>query len=180
MKLSPPLTSLASIFQIPLRAPPILSIAFAQNLPNVKHRFSTSAPTFARQSQRPKVDKRITLIRYHLQHPLTPRPLRFSRLRYLRHWTIHRAFQLYLHTERRRVEQELERQYNSMRAACEELRVGVGDGGRLYRQATTRKGLFGGVKMEGEVVGNGGVPIEYARAQVEGPGRDGWDHGWTR
>lgn len=71
-----------------------------------------------------------------------------------------------------------------MRAACEELRVGVDDGGRLYRQATTRKGLFGGrggkVEGEGAFVGNGGVPIEYARAQVEGPARGGWDAGWRR
>ena len=120
------------------------------------------------------------LIRYHLNHPATPRPLRFSRLRALRHWTIHRAAQLHLHTQRRLEQLELERQYNAMRAACEELRVGLGDGGRLYRQATTRKGLFGGVKMEGEIVGNGGVPIEYAKAQVDGPPRGGWDHGWTR
>ncbi|KAL9015827.1 MAG: hypothetical protein Q9185_006794 [Variospora sp. 1 TL-2023] len=120
------------------------------------------------------------LIRYHLHHPKTPRPLRFSRLRALRHWTIHRAAQLHLHAQRRQQELELERQYNAMRAACEELRVGLDDGGRLYRQATTRKGLFGGIKMEGEIVGNGGVPIEYAKAQVEGPPREGWDHGWKR
>lgn len=120
------------------------------------------------------------MIRYHLHHPKTPRPLRFSRLRALRHWTIHRAAQLYLHTQRRKEELELERQYNAMRAACEELRVGMDDGGKLYRQATTRKGLFGGLKMEGDIVGNGGVPIEYARAQTEGPSRGGWDHGWRR
>lgn len=123
------------------------------------------------------------MIRYHLYHPLTPRPLRFSRLRALRHWTIHRAYQLHKYALRRESELELERQYNAMRAACEELRVGAGDGGRLYRQAMTRKGLFGGLKEvegEGPFVGNGGVPIEYARHQVEGPGRGGWDHGWTR
>ena len=86
-----------------------------------------------------------------------------------------------------------------MRAACEELRIGVGDGGRLYRQAVSRKGVFGGPPEKGGIgegakgtyegrggegmptlVGNGGVPIEYARHQVEGPGRGGWDHGWTR
>jgi large subunit ribosomal protein L40 len=67
-----------------------------------------------------------------------------------------------------------------MRAACEELRLGVDDGGRLYRQATSRKGIFGGVKMEGGFFGNGGVPPEYARGQTEGPGRAGWDEGWTR
>ncbi|KAI4116722.1 MAG: hypothetical protein LQ345_002902 [Seirophora villosa] len=147
---------------------------------NPRSSFSTSVPVLARQTKGPKTDRRITMIRYHLHHPKTPRPLRFSRLRALRHWTIHRAAQLHLHAQRRRQELELERQYNAMRAACEELRVGLDDGGRLYRQATTRKGLFGGVKMEGEIVGNGGVPIEYAKAQVEGPPRGGWDHAWTR
>lgn len=65
----------------------------------------------------------------------------------------------------------------------EELRLGIGDGGRLYRQAVDRKGIFGGLKVErdaGTVVGNGGVPIEYARAQTEGPSRGGWDEDWTR
>lgn len=69
-----------------------------------------------------------------------------------------------------------------MRAAMEELRLGVGDGGRLYRQAMSRKGLFGGLKSEreGSLAGNGGVPIEYARAQTEGPPRGGFDESWTR
>ena len=69
-----------------------------------------------------------------------------------------------------------------MRAACEELRLGVGDGGRLYRQAMSRIGLFGGrqVAQSAGLVGNGGMPIEYARAQTEGPSRGGWDEGWTR
>lgn len=64
----------------------------------------------------------------------------------------------------------------------EELRLGVGDGGKLYRQAVDRKGIYGGFKvgMSGGVVGNGGVPIEYARGQTEGPAKDGWDEGWTR
>lgn len=77
---------------------------------------------------------------------------------------------------------ELERQYNAMRAAMEELRIGVGDGGKLYRQAAQKKGIFGGRKvMEmGGLVGNGGIPLEYARAQVDGPSRYGWDHGWVR
>ena len=46
----------------------------------------------------------------------------------------------------------------------------------------SRKGIFGGLKVgiEEGVGGNGGVPVEYARAQTEGPGRDGWDHAWTR
>lgn len=56
-----------------------------------------------------------------------------------------------------------------MRDACEELRVGVGDGGRLFRQAMTKKGIF-----------SQGIPVEYARGQVDGPSREGWNHEWTR
>lgn len=40
--------------------------------------------------------------------------------------------------------------------------------GRLYRIAMEKKGVFRG------------VPIEYARFQTDTPGREGWDHGWTR
>jgi len=55
-----------------------------------------------------KGDPRITLIRYHMQHPKTPRPLRFSRMRALRHWTIHRAWMLF--RRNRMAEEELELQ----------------------------------------------------------------------
>jgi len=89
---------------------------------------------------------------------------------------------LYRRQQKRAEQLELERQYNAMRAACEELRVGMGDGGRLYRQAMVRKGIFGGKPQSegGFLGGNGGVPVEYARAQTEGPPRGGWDEGWTR
>ncbi|RMY12706.1 hypothetical protein D0868_02413 [Hortaea werneckii] len=129
----------------------------------------------------------IALIRYHLQHPLTPRPLRFSRNRSLRHWTIHRAWRLYqsqLHTAR---ERELERQYNSMASACEALRLIDNHGltaeergqlgadgepgkemGRLFRIAMRKDGVWDG------------VPIEYARIQTETPPREGFNEGWTR
>lgn len=109
------------------------------------------------------------LIRYFLYHPLTPRPLRFSRTRYLRHWTIHRAWQLYKAKQRRARELELQRQWQSMRAACEELRTGVGDGGKLFRVSMNKKGVF-----------KDGVPIEYGRLQTEGPSRDGWNYQWKR
>lgn len=74
----------------------------------------------------------------------------------------------------------------------EELRVGVGaiDGGKLYRQAMQRQGLMGGLirGKAGEggkgtgvtIMSNGGIPLEYARAQVDGPSKKGWDHGWVR
>lgn len=89
---------------------------------------------------------------------------------------------------------ELEKQYNSMREACEALRLMDGNGmtveeggqgplsqgrgagagatgkdvGRLYRLAMQKKDIWQG------------VPIEYARIQTEGPSRDGWNHDWTR
>ncbi|MCJ1435061.1 hypothetical protein MMC27_004431 [Xylographa pallens] len=170
--------------------------------------FSSTARTLARGKNQPKIDQRIStyspmattnqtkhpqacrtqnpanihlltaLIRYFLQHPITPRPLRLSRLRSLRHWTIHRAWQLYQFKLRAAENLELERQYFSMRNACEELRVGCGDGGRLYRQAMVKKGTYGGLKAEKGR--EGGVPIEYTRAQTDTPPRDGWDHEWRR
>ena len=79
-------------------------------------------------------------------------------------------------------ERELERQYNSMREAMEELRLNMGDGGRLYRQAADRRGLYGGpvVDKNASVVPNGGVPLEYARTQTDGPPKMGWDEEWTK
>ncbi|KAI9831576.1 MAG: hypothetical protein M1819_004808 [Sarea resinae] len=131
--------------------------------------FSTSSPALARKKHpNDKKDPRITLLRYHLQHPRPPRPLRFSRLRSLRHWTIHRAYNLYRATQRAHEQAELERVYNSMSAACEELRTGAGDGGRLFRVAMTKKGIYAG------------VPVEYARVQTEWPAKGGWNVGWER
>lgn len=85
-------------------------------------------------------------------------------------------------------ERELERQYNSMREACEALRLtdaygltteerakldapmegGGKDTGRLYRIAMSKEGVWKG------------VPIEYARLQTETPPREGYNVGWTR
>ena len=68
------------------------------------------------------------------------------------------------------------RMHQSMHAACEELRLldsakpQTKDSGRLYRIAMEKKGVFG----------HGGVPIEYARFQVDTPGKEAWNHGWTR
>ncbi|SMY20858.1 unnamed protein product [Zymoseptoria tritici ST99CH_1A5] len=150
--------------------------------------FSSTTPAQARKKGAPKKDPRITAIRYHLYHPKTPRPLHFSRNRALRHWTIHRAWQRHLDNQRRTRELDLERQYNAMASACEALRLIDDDGlteqeaehygalqqrsekevGRLYRQAMMKDNVWDG------------VPIEYARMQTETPGRDGWNHGWTR
>lgn len=110
-----------------------------------------------------------------------------DRTRYLRHWTIHRAWQLHQRRLRQSHELELERQYNSMREACEALRLIDNHGltaedriklgeppeegkemGRLYRIAMLKRGVWDG------------VPIEYARIQTDTPGREGWNHAWTR
>jgi large subunit ribosomal protein L40 len=64
--------------------------------------------------------------------------------------------------------------YQSMQIACEELRTmdapGMKGAGRLYRIAMEKKGVFG----------HGSVPIEYARWQVDTPGKEAWNHAWTR
>ncbi|OJJ51495.1 hypothetical protein ASPZODRAFT_55674 [Penicilliopsis zonata CBS 506.65] len=160
MRLSPVLASLASVFRIPLR--PTQSLG--QPLP----RSFSSTPSMAKKQAAPK-DKKITMIRYFLWHPLTPRPLRFSRNRYLRHWTIHRAWQLYTSQQRRKGELELQRQWQAMSAACEELRTGAGDGGRLFRLSMNKKGVFRDM-----------FPIEYGRLQTETPSKEGWNHAWKR
>ncbi|OTB05533.1 hypothetical protein M426DRAFT_319804 [Hypoxylon sp. CI-4A] len=103
-----------------------------------------------------------------------PAPLRFARNRALRHWTIHRAWLLHQRKEREREGHELERMYQSMHNACEELRKtsgpGTRDEGYLYRVAMEKKGAYG----------YNSVPIEYARPQTETPAREPWNHGWTR
>jgi large subunit ribosomal protein L40 len=64
--------------------------------------------------------------------------------------------------------------YQSMHSSMEVLRTmdppGQKDAGRLYRVALEKKGIFG----------QGGVPVEYARLQTDTPGREAWDHSWTR
>lgn len=64
--------------------------------------------------------------------------------------------------------------YNAMHSVCEELRTmdppEAKDAGRLYRIAMEKKGVYQ----------HGGVPIEYARLQTDTPGREPWNHGWTR
>ncbi|KAL1958266.1 hypothetical protein VTO42DRAFT_4774 [Malbranchea cinnamomea] len=180
-------TSLANAFRIPFRQTtpsssslllnrtckdalgmsPILSSLGGVSGSSGSRLFSTSSPLSAKGGKA-KIDKRITLIRYFLYHPLTPRPLRFSRNRYLRHWTIHRAWQLHQAKLRKAHEVELEKQWQSMRAACEELRTGAGDGGKLFRVSMNKRGVF-----------NRPVPIEYGRLQMETPSKDGWNYDWT-
>ncbi|KAK4191930.1 hypothetical protein QBC35DRAFT_485113 [Podospora australis] len=103
-----------------------------------------------------------------------PAPLRMARNRYLRHWTIHRAWLMYRRKEREAREKVWMRQYQSMNHACEELRLTSGPGSRdegsLFRTALEKWGVYG-LK---------GVPIEYTRAQTETPARVAWNHDWKR
>ncbi|KAL2827035.1 hypothetical protein BDW59DRAFT_160616 [Aspergillus cavernicola] len=174
---SPVLASLANVFKIPLSQTAIRpSIPLLQNQSQTptqsttnlvagKAAFSTTSPLLKRKGPH-QMDRRITLIRYFLHHPLTPRPLRFSRTRYLRHWTIQRAWNLYQGERRQKKTDELQRQWQAMNTACEELRTGAGDGGWLFRKSMIKTNLFTDM-----------FPIEYGRMQTEGPG-EGWNEGW--
>ncbi|RDA87459.1 hypothetical protein CP532_2780 [Ophiocordyceps camponoti-leonardi (nom. inval.)] len=103
-----------------------------------------------------------------------PPPLRMARLRHLRHWTIHRAWQLFRRQHHQRLAHERHRLHASMYNACEELRKTRGPGrrpeGSLYRVSMIKSGLW---KF-------GTVPIEYARMQTETPPREAWNHAWKR
>ncbi|PBP24517.1 RING finger domain protein [Diplocarpon rosae] len=142
--------------------------------PSQARAFTSTPALLKKDDRKKKIDPRITLIRYHLQHAETPRPLRLSRMRALRHWTIHRAWMLTRRKKAEREEGELMRMYQSIHRACEELRTmdapGTKDAGRLYRIAMEKKGIFK----------QGGVPIEYARFQTDTPGKEVWNHEWTR
>ncbi|KAL4810437.1 hypothetical protein BDV18DRAFT_131008 [Aspergillus unguis] len=180
LSISPVLASLANAFRIPLsqttlrpsiplvnqQAQTATKPSSLQSQIQSRAPFSTTAPLEKRKGQ--ILDRRITLIRYFLYHPLTPRPLRFSRTRFLRHWTIHRAWQLYQANRRRAHQLELQRQWQAMNAACEELRTGTGDGGKLFRKSMIKTKIFKDM-----------FPIEYARLQTDGPG-EGWNHAWKR
>ena len=105
------------------------------------------------------------MIRYYLFHPAkhTPRPLKFGTMRMLRHWTIHRAWQLVKRKERQARHDELQRQYDSIREAVEEL--GRTDE-RLQRIALSKKG-------------QGTFPIEL-RIPTDTPAIKGWNAKWKR
>lgn len=101
-----------------------------------------------------------------------PPPLRMARNRHLRHWTIHRGWLMFRRKQREARERVLMRQHASMSAACEALRLSDGPEtrpvGYLYRVAMEKIGVYG----------LRGVPIEYARAQVDTPPREAWNHEW--
>ncbi|KAJ1333974.1 large subunit ribosomal protein L40 [Microdochium nivale] len=118
-------------------------------------------------------DQRIVNLKTSMPR-VVPSPLRFGRNRYLRHWTIHRAWLLLQRQQREAKEKELGRMYQSMRNACEELRntsgPGLRDEGYLYRVALGKQGIYG----------RASIPIEYARLQTETPPRVAWNHEWKR
>ncbi|KAL8344904.1 hypothetical protein RB601_005105 [Gaeumannomyces tritici] len=118
--------------------------------------------------------KLLAFRRVVLQVRRVPAPLRMGRNRHLRHWTVDRAWNLLRRQQREARTRCLMRQWQSMRAACEELRLTAGPGARdegyLYRVAMEKKGVYG----------HNGVPIEYARPQTETPPRQPWNHDWKR
>ncbi|KAH7131487.1 hypothetical protein B0J13DRAFT_562682 [Dactylonectria estremocensis] len=166
---------------------------FARSAPTTRL-FSTTSSAQARTPPKPPVKKpaakpttprrkhqqtksenfyRIRTLKQNMFSPAPP-PLRMARLRHLRHWTIHRAWQLFRRQQHLDIEQERHRMYSGMYNACEELRKTVGPSGRgegyLYRVAMEKKGVWG----------TEAVPIEYARFQTEFPGPQAWNHEWKR
>jgi large subunit ribosomal protein L40 len=84
-------------------------------------------------------------------------------MRMLRHWAIHRAWQIHKRTVRREREVELEKQYNKIRDACAELEK---TDSRLFRIAISKKGV--------------GVPPIEMRIPTDTPPKNGWNHAWKR
>lgn len=101
-------------------------------------------------------------------------PLRMARQRYLRHWVVHRAWQLHRRERDGEREREMMRLQQSMSTACETLRNLAGPGTRpqgwLFAKAMRKEGVW---KLNA-------VPIEYARPLVETPGPRPWNHEWKR
>ncbi|KAK4065973.1 uncharacterized protein Triagg1_8282 [Trichoderma aggressivum f. europaeum] len=147
------------------------SSSLARKLPT-----PSAAPKAARRNRAaPKSENfiRIRTLRRNMFSPAPP-PLRMARQRYLRHWTIHRAWMLFRRKQHEAVDKERSRMHAGMYNACEELRKTVGPESRgegyLYRVAMEKKGVYG---LEG-------VPIEYARFQTDSPAKEPWNHDWKR
>ena len=130
-------------------------------------------PRAKKQQGRSEAYVRVKLLKQNLYSPAPP-PLRMGRLRWLRHWTVHRAWQLFRRQQREGLDKERMRMHAGMWNACEELRRTVGPAGRgegyLYRVAMEKKGVWG----------TEAVPIEYARFQTESAGVNAWNHEWKR
>lgn len=122
-----------------------------------------------------KLDPKVAGMMRFLYAPSQIRaPLRMARNRYVRHWTIHRAWQLLRNQQEKQHQRELMQMHQSMSTACEALRNLEGPGTRpqgwLFRKAMQKVGVWG---MEA-------VPIEYARPMVETPGERPWNHEWKK
>lgn len=143
---------------------------FLSTMPAVRGR---PGPRRTRQPGKSANHERIKVLRRNMFSPAPP-PLRMARLRYLRHWTIHRAWLLFRRQQRDAATLERRRMHAAMFNACEELRRTVGPGDRgegyLYRVAMEKKGVYG----------LDGVPIEYARFQTDTPAKEPWNHEWKR
>ncbi|KAL7937301.1 hypothetical protein V8C35DRAFT_276811 [Trichoderma chlorosporum] len=150
---------------------------FSTTSPSLARKLPTPAgpPKAARKRSAPKSENfnRIRTLRRNMFSPAPP-PLRMARQRYLRHWTIHRAWMLFRRKQHEATAKERSRMHAGMYNACEELRKTVGPGSRgegyLYRVAMEKKGVYG---LEG-------VPIEYARFQTDSPAKEPWNHDWKR
>ncbi|CAM1507466.1 Fc.00g071070.m01.CDS01 [Cosmosporella sp. VM-42] len=145
----------------------------AQKATTSKSNAGKTTPRRKHQASKSENFYRIRILKQNMFSPAPP-PLRMARLRYLRHWTIHRAWQLFRRNQRADIQRERHRMYSGMYNACEELRKTVGPGSRnegyLYRVAMEKKGVWG----------TEGVPIEYARFQTEYPAKEAWNHAWKR
>ncbi len=117
--------------------------------------------------------KKVRTLKQNMFSPAPP-PLRMARQRHLRHWTIHRAWQLFRRQQHEAQHKERSRMQAGMWHACEALRTAHGPGqrgeGYLYRVAMEKKGVWNG----------GAIPIEYARMQTETPAATAWNHEWKR
>ncbi|KPM34511.1 hypothetical protein AK830_g12065 [Neonectria ditissima] len=149
--------------------------ALARTPPKVVAKKPTPKATTRRKHQVTKSENfyRIRTLKQNMFSPAPP-PLRMARLRHLRHWTIHRAWQLFRRQQHQEMERERHRMHSGMYNACEELRKTVGPGARgegyLYRVAMEKKGVWG----------TQAIPIEYARFQTEFPATEAWNHEWKR
>ncbi|KAF3927767.1 hypothetical protein ABW21_db0209497 [Orbilia brochopaga] len=147
---------------------PSLPVSRPSILPTVHNAVQSLLPTmqsrsFAKKRKKPQKDPKLKIIDYAFAHPLTPRAFKWGYMRNLRHWTIQQAWLLYKHKLKRERELELERQYNKIHEACEELKR-VDE--RLFRIATDRKGV-------------GTFPIDM-RIPTDTPPRGGFNEGWRR
>ncbi|KAG4306507.1 hypothetical protein PORY_000495 [Pneumocystis oryctolagi] len=101
------------------------------------------------------------LLRILYESPVQP-PIEFSEEELERHEVIHRAWQICERAKREELNKQLERQYNKMKRACEELeRIDK----KLFRAAMSKKKYYFPVEMR--------TPTDTPPLQI-------WKHDWTR